>query len=305
MCVSLSVVKEELRNLLKAARESGDRSLERKLADDLDMMSEPGTKRIRVGGGDKMCHALTTAMFMSSGAAITYLTYMNVVPSVLAMVPRPCAGPSEQFLGYITSWVDPNTSCAVRQAAWDRFTKAVLAATGVAIGQETYLGLARKGVSKLGDSYKRVFEFNKMNVCPVLEKVVSSTRKGVCYTITEPFRVLHRALERATEAFDVMYGIDRASSERSMSRSSSRSSAASRSRSAKRMKTTATSMSASPSSADKAAKGMKDIREYMSKPKSRSHSKSKSSKSKSKSQSRSSSKGGRKTRRHVKTHKRR
>ena len=306
MCVSLSTVKTELRGLLNDARQSGNKQLEKSLAADLELMAGPGTKRARVGGADKMCHVITTAMFMSSGAAITYLTYMNVVPSVLAMVPRPCAGPSEQVLGYITSWLDPNSSCAVRQAAWDRFTKAVLAAAGVAMGQETYFGLARKSISKIGDSYKKVFDFNKKNVCPVVEKIVSSTTRGVCYTITEPFRILHRALLTATEVFDAMHGIERPSS--ASSRSSSLSASSSVSPSMKRMRTTATSMSASPSSAEKAAMGMRDIREFLSKPKSKSSSKASSkgsskSKSKSKSKSRSSSKGGRQTRRRVKTHK--
>lgn len=298
MCVSLSTVKTELRQLLNDARQSGNKQLERNLEADLELMAEPGTKRMRVGGGDKVCHVLTTAMFMSAGAAITYMTYMNVIPSVLAMIPTPCAGPSDQILGYLTSWVDPNSSCAVRQAAWDRFSAAVLAAAGVAVGQETYFGLARKGMSKIGDLYRKVFEFNKKNVCPVVEKVVSSTSKGVCYIVTEQFRKLNRALMTATDVFDELHGVERGSSESPRSRRSS----SSKSRSMKRMKTTGTTMSISPTSAEKAAMGVRDIREFMSKPKSKSSSRG-TNKSKSKSRSRSSSKGGRRTRRRAMTNK--
>jgi hypothetical protein len=218
MCVSLSTVKVELRQLLKEALKTGNKRLQKTLADDLETISGPGTKRMRIGGGDKMCHALTTAMFMTSGAAITYLTYMNVLPSVLSMVPRPCAGTGEQILGYVLSIVDPKSSCSARQAAWDKFTKAVFASAGLGIGQETYFGLGRKGVAKLNEAYDTVFEFNKKHVCGHFENVVSSTKRGVC----APFKALYRGLKGAKEVFDLMHGVDSPHSASSSGKSTSR-----------------------------------------------------------------------------------
>lgn len=204
VCASMYQVRSELRLLIEMAQKNGDKEMERIFKSQLLDIEGAGTKRSRIGGGDKLCHALTTAMLMSSGAGIAYLSYLNIIPLVTKMTPKPCAGTMDQVVSLTLGWINPTASCSARQAAFDRFvTKVTTAALGAGGLTLTAISSGHKVIS---NKYNKVFEYNKQNVCPVVEGIVSNTKRGLCYVIPGAFRKMLSGLSNIRKTLDYTQG---------------------------------------------------------------------------------------------------
>jgi hypothetical protein len=147
-----------------------------------------------VGGASKMCHIITTAMFLSSSAAITYLTYHNALPILTRAMPKLCDGAYDQALGHVTSLWNSSSSCAARQAAWDRLREKVLAGTIGAQGMLIVLDKVLLGKSKFKEMYNKVLTWNEANLCPLFSSfslaATSKVKNAACIMLTAPFKAL-------------------------------------------------------------------------------------------------------------------
>ena len=213
-CVPLSEVRKELESLVAMARESGDSEMERLFNGQLAELSQAGGRRksrrhhrgrrgrthrrSRYGGVNgeskssshtKVCHAITTAMMMSGGAAITYLSYLAIFPVVAKSLPQLCGeGVKDQVLSAVLGVWDKSLTCTARQAKWDVLRANVIK---YVLGVEAAAVLTDKAVmgkSKLKEYYNKLLEWNVANVCPVIESAAGKTKRGVCSTVTAPFR---------------------------------------------------------------------------------------------------------------------
>lgn len=191
-CVSLNVVKGELRKLADAARTAGDSELAMKFEGQIGSMSgQHSRSRSRRGGegsGERKewdrCDKITTAMLMSAGAGLTYLAYVNVLPSVIGFIPKTCSGAGDRLKSMFVGIFDPTASCNAKQVQWTSFKNAIWAAV---FGTATVAPLGPKVASMLGvdkeglrAKYNKLYEFNRKHVCPYFEKAAEEVAAGEC-----------------------------------------------------------------------------------------------------------------------------
>lgn len=196
MCVSMNQVKQELGNLLNLARETGDKEMENIFKEQLGDLKTGGSRKTRNrrgrkmrGGASTLCHAITTSMFMSGGAAITYLSYLGIVPVVSKSLPKICSdGMKDQVLSAVLGVWDSSLTCAARQAKWDALRANVIQ---YVLGAQAFAVLSDRaimGKSKLIEYYTKLLTWNETNVCPLIENTLSQTTKATCAIITAPFK---------------------------------------------------------------------------------------------------------------------
>lgn len=260
-CVALNEVKEEINNLIKIANDSGNSDIAEIFFNQLNALSKQKSKSSvhMTGGASKLCHILTTAMFLSSGSAISYLTYMQVMPIITKAMPKLCNGAWDQFLGASLGKISSDFSCEARQAAWDKLRLAIISAAG---GGPSILLSFKDIRHNIKNIYFKVLEWNEKNLCPLLSSSGDFSKKAVCYSIKAPFKAIasiahstKKALSRKSAMFDILHGQD--------SPVSSPSSSSSSSSSLKRRSRSRTPVISNPKSKTK------DIRDFFDKPKSK------------------------------------
>lgn len=191
-CVALSVVKEELRKLADAAHDSGDHRLAERFEDQLRGMSKPHSRGGARSGEQRdwdRCDKITTAMLMTAGAGLAYLAYVNILPSVMKIVPTTCAGPMDRVRSMFVSIFDETASCYAKQKQWTSFKNAIY---GGLFGTATMAPLGPKVASMLGvdreglkGKYNKLYEFNRKYVCPYFEKAARDIEAGRCVEAPE------------------------------------------------------------------------------------------------------------------------
>jgi hypothetical protein len=247
-CASLKQVKNELEKLIVISKMAGDNDMAKTFTEQLDAFSKrrtPSSSRM-VGGASTMCHVITTAMFLTSSAAITYLTYHNVLPVVTRAMPKVCEGRYDQFLGSITGLWNKKNSCAARQAAWDRLREKVLASVVGVQGMALVMDKALLGKSKFKSLYNKVLTWNEANLCPLFSSFslasTSKVKNAACIMLTAPFKALFAVGRSVTHTLEghknplaELYGQSFSSDGSSSSSSSFSSSSQDSSRGSKRL----------------------------------------------------------------------
>ena len=305
-CVALSVVKEELRKLADAAHASGDHALAEKFEEELRGMnkshSRGGARTDERRDWDR-CDKITTAMLMTAGAGLSYLAYVNVLPSVMKIVPTTCAGPMDRVKSMFVSIFDETASCYAKQKQWTSFKNAIYGgifgtATMAPLGPKiaSFMGVDREG---LKGKYNKLYEFNRKHVCPYFEKAAKDVEAGKCVEAPEgelkkviergiqveesksrsPVKKRNRTAKRARSSrkpdfFEMLHPGAESSSRSERSMSSSMSASKSESRSASKSKSESASASKSGRTAKRARKSESpvsaksregdDIRKYFS-----------------------------------------
>jgi hypothetical protein len=135
------------------------------------------------------CDKITTAMLMTAGAGLTYLAYVNILPSVMKIVPSTCAGPMDRVRSMFVSIFDETASCYAKQKQWTSFKNAIY---GGLFGTATMAPLGPKVASMLGvdreglkGKYNKLYEFNRKYVCPYFEKAARDVEDGKCVEAPE------------------------------------------------------------------------------------------------------------------------
>ena len=198
-CVSLSVVKKELRKLADSSAASGEHELARKFESQLGRMEG----RSRMGGAGEegarrkdwdRCDKITTAMLMTAGAGLAYLAYTQVLPSVMKIVPTTCGGVWDRVRGGVISLLDESASCYARQKKWEDFRNAIITGVFGAAGfGHKVLGFLKMDKEGMREKYDKLYEFNRKHVCPYFEEIAEAAEEGEC--IEGPTGELRRVLE--------------------------------------------------------------------------------------------------------------
>lgn len=258
-CVPLSQVKKELNDLLLIAMNNNDTELvnifKKQINDLTKSKSQSKLKTSQMtGGASKICHAITSAMFLSSGAAISILSYYGAMPIIEKAMPKLCNGTWDQFLGATMGKVSKDFSCESRQAAWDKLRAAVITAAG---GIPTVIASIKELRGKFSNTYRKVLSWNEKHICPFLSQSSISIKDAACFTVKAPISAIKSIAQstrhsfsssRKGSFFNMLHGQESPSSS-----SSSSSSSKGRSRS----RTPAKSRTVSSSSSTKSNKSVK------------------------------------------------
>lgn len=220
-CVPLSHVRNEIENLISIAHNSGDKEMESIFRSQLEDMRRGGARKTRRnrmrqrGGATSLCHAVTTAMFMSGSAAVTYLSYITVFPVVSKSLPVLCGeGVKDQLLSAVLGVWNKELTCASRQAKWDLLRANVIKYALGAQAMAVFTDKALTGKSKLIGYYKKLLSWNEDNLCPLIETATSKSTKIACSFITAPFRAAmaigrgaKTGIRLVGETFDTIHGL--------------------------------------------------------------------------------------------------
>jgi hypothetical protein len=185
----MNEVRRELEDLAKQAKAHGHDELAKEFEKQLSQVSGAGMKRRKMMGGqrtpEEKCRTLTTAMFMSAGAAISVIAYLHVWPSVLKMTAVPCKGLMDRTLSFSLGWADERLSCTNRQIAWSSFVRdTMLAALGVKAVEGSAIGTAVKDLFGLENlpqrAYNKVYEYNMRTICSKVFAMEKAIEEGKC-----------------------------------------------------------------------------------------------------------------------------
>lgn len=123
-------------------------------------------RKMRRGGAGpskKACYIKALAKVTMGVAGVGAAGYYYLMPFVTSATGRPCAGLTDQAMGYLGSWVDPTLSCAHRQKAFDEMAMNYVAniakLTGLTLGG---------AILKAPKAFKAIVKYLAAKECPEL-----------------------------------------------------------------------------------------------------------------------------------------
>lgn len=123
-------------------------------------------QKSRFGGASaskKLCYIKALSKITMGVAGLGAAGYYYLMPFVASATGSPCAGLTDQAMGFLGGWIDPTLSCAYRQKAFDdmamNYITNIAKLTGISVGA---------AILKAPKAFKAIIKYLAARECPEL-----------------------------------------------------------------------------------------------------------------------------------------